>query len=288
MNKTSFKRPAKRHQPKGLSILYEDRDILVVNKANGLLTVGNEKARENTAYYLLTDYVRKGNSKSRNRIFVVHRLDRDTSGVLLFAKNEPAKRYLQDTWQQFTKTYCAVVHGRMPEKEGIITSYLAENQARKMYSVSNPKKGKLAKTGYRVMRENSKYSMLEIDLLTGRKNQIRVHLSEEGFPVVGDRKYGKREAGTTLAARINAYLSAPAHQGINDVHRTSPPLFPVDYEAVIRLFPVFGPTRLKLHRRRSLSCGATGLHDRGRNDALICAAPPSEPDMRISRIRLSG
>jgi RluA family pseudouridine synthase len=196
MNKGTFKRPAKRHQPKGLTILYEDRDILVVNKANGLLTVGNEKVRENTAYYLLTDYVRKGNSKSRNRIFVVHRLDRDTSGVLLFAKNEPAKRYLQDTWPQFTKTYCAVVHGSMPEKEGIITSALAENQARKMYSVRDPKKGKLAKTGYRVVRENSKYSMLEINLLTGRKNQIRVHLSEKGFPVVGDRKYGKREEGT--------------------------------------------------------------------------------------------
>lgn len=168
----------------------------MVNKANGLLTVGNDKVRDNTAYYLLTNYVRKGNAKSRNRIFVVHRLDRDTSGVLLFAKHESAKRYLQDTWSKFTKTYAAVVHGSLTEKEGLISTYLAENQAQKMFSVSDPKKGKLAKTGYRVVRENEKYSLLEIDLLTGRKNQIRVHLSEKGHPVVGDRKYGKKEAGT--------------------------------------------------------------------------------------------
>ena len=196
MKPGSFKRPSKRHQPKGLSILYEDRDVLVVNKANGLLTVGNDKVRENTAYYLLTNYVRKGNAKSRNRIFVVHRLDRDTSGVLVFAKHESAKRYLQDTWPKFKKTYSAVVHGSMREKEGLITSYLAENQAHKMYSVNDPRKGKLAKTGYRVVRENSNNSLLDIDLLTGRKNQIRVHLSEKGHAVVGDRKYGKKEVGS--------------------------------------------------------------------------------------------
>jgi tRNA pseudouridine32 synthase/23S rRNA pseudouridine746 synthase/23S rRNA pseudouridine1911/1915/1917 synthase len=190
-----FKRPPKRYQPRGLSILYEDRDILVVDKVSGLLTVSNEKVRCNTAYYLLNDYVRKGNQKSRHRVFIVHRLDRDTSGVIVFSKNENAKRYLQEEWQGFQKKYYALVHGTLPEKEGVITSYLAENRAHKMYSVADPKEGKLAKTGYRVLRESPKYSLLEIDLLTGRKNQIRVHLSDKGCPVAGDKEYGVKEKG---------------------------------------------------------------------------------------------
>jgi RluA family pseudouridine synthase len=185
-----FKRPPKRHQPKGLSILYEDRDILVVDKVSGLLTVSSEKVRENTAHYLLNEYVRKGNQKSQHRVFIVHRLDRDTSGVLVFAKSENAKRYLQDEWRGVQKKYYAIVQGTLPEKEGVITSYLAENRAHKVYSVTDPQKGKLAKTGYRVLRESAKYSLLEIDLFTGRKNQIRVHLSDTGCPVAGDKKYG--------------------------------------------------------------------------------------------------
>jgi len=191
----SFKSPPKRHQPRGLSILYEDHDILVVDKMSGLLTVSTEKVRENTAYYLLNKYVRKGNQKSRNRVFIVHRLDRDTSGVIVFAKNENAKRYLQEEWHGFKKKYYAVVHGTLPKKEGVITSYLAENRAHKMYSVDDPEKGKLAKTGYKVLRESKKYSLLEIDLLTGRKNKIRVHFSEKSSPVAGDKMYGEKEKG---------------------------------------------------------------------------------------------
>ncbi len=190
-----FKKPPKRYQPRGLDILYEDRDILVVDKVSGLLTVSNEKVRDNTAYYLLNEYVRKGNPKSRRRVFIVHRLDRETSGVIVFAKNENAKRYLQKEWQGFHKQYYALVQGSLPDKEGVITSYLAENRVHKMYSVADPKKGKLAKTGYKVLKESTKYSLLEIDLLTGRKNQIRVHLADKGCPVVGDKKYGVKEKG---------------------------------------------------------------------------------------------
>lgn len=190
-----FKRPPRKYQPKGLSILYEDRDILVVDKINGLLTVSTDQVREQTAYYLLNDYVRKGNSKSRNRVFIVHRLDRDTSGLLVFAKNENAKRFLQDEWQNFHKKYHAVVRGTLPEKEGLISSFLAENSAYKMYSVADPRKGKLARTEYRVLRESKNYSLLEINLLTGRKNQIRVHMADKGCPVAGDKKYGEKEKG---------------------------------------------------------------------------------------------
>ncbi len=191
----NFKTPPKKYQPRGLSILYEDHDILVVDKRSGLLTVSNKKVRENTAYYLLTKYVRKGNQKSRNRIFIVHRLDRDASGVIVFAKNENAKRYLQENWQKFKKIYYAVVHGTLPKKEGVITSYLTENRVHKMYSIDDSKRGKLAKTGYKVIRESRKYSLREIDLITGRKNQIRVHFSEKGCPIVGDKIYGKKEKG---------------------------------------------------------------------------------------------
>lgn len=194
-NQKNFKKVPKKYQPRGLAVLYEDRDILVVDKVSGLLTVSSEKVREDTAYYRLTDYVRKGNKKSRNRIFIVHRLDRDTSGVIVFAKNEAAKHYLQKEWHRFQKKYYAVVHGTLVEKEGIVISYLAENHFHKMYSVNDPKKGKLARTGYKVIRESKKYSLLEVDLLTGRKNQIRVHFSDRGYPVAGDRKYGQKEKG---------------------------------------------------------------------------------------------
>ena len=187
-----FNQPPKRFQPKGLSVLYEDHDILVVDKGCGLLTVSSESEREKTAYYLLNEYVRKGIQKSRNRVFIVHRLDRDTSGVIVFAKSEASKRFLQEEWQRFEKKYYAVVHGALSRKEGLITSYLAENSIHRMYSVSDPEKGKLAKTRYRVLKESGKLSLVEVGLLTGRKNQIRVHFADEGCPVAGDDIYGEK------------------------------------------------------------------------------------------------
>lgn len=196
-----------KHKPKGLTILHEDQDIIVVDKINGLLTMGTEREKEKTAYFLLTDYVRKGNPRSRNRIFIVHRLDRDTSGVLVFAKSEQAKQFLQNNWKDFSKTYFAVVHGQMKEEEGIITSYLVENSAFRMYSVNNPEKGKFSKTGYRVLKENANFSLLEIDLFTGTKNQIRVHLAENGNPVAGDKIYGIAEKGIKRLALHSASLT---------------------------------------------------------------------------------
>lgn len=199
-----FKQPPKRFQPRGLSVLYEDHDILVIDKAPGLLTMSTDRKWDQTAYSLLTDYVRKGDSKSKKRIFIVHRLDKDTSGVLVFAKSEKAKRFLQDEWGEFQKTYLALVHGRLEKKEGVISSYLAENRAHKMYSVRDRSKGKLAKTAYKILKESRRYSLLEVNLLTGRKNQIRVHLAEEGHPVVGDKLYGKKG---TKAKRLGLHAA---------------------------------------------------------------------------------
>jgi RluA family pseudouridine synthase len=195
LNMPKKKRFTNRHLPRGLKILYEDKDILVVDKPAGLLTVRTETDKTRTAHYILTDYVRKGCAKSRNRIFTVHRLDQWTSGVLVFAKSEEVKLLLQAQWKGTEKKYIAVVHGQLPQKEGIIASYLAEDKAFVVYSTTDTTKGKLAQTAYKVLKETRQFSLLEITLLTGRKNQIRVHLADKGHPIVGDRKYGKTEDG---------------------------------------------------------------------------------------------
>ena len=182
--------PTKKNRLKGIEIIHEDRDILVVDKPPGLLTMATDKEKIRTAYYILTDYVRKGYSKSRNRIYIVHRLDKGTSGLLIFAKSERAKFYLQNQWAKTQKKYFAVVHGNFSSKEGTISSYLAENINHMVYSTPNASKGKLSLTAYRVLKEIKGFSLLEVTLITGRKNQIRVHLADKGYPVAGDRKYG--------------------------------------------------------------------------------------------------
>jgi len=177
--------------PPGLRILFEDEHVLVVVKPAGLLTIATAREKARTTYSILTDHVRRGAARSRERVFIVHRLDRETSGVLVFARTEAAKRRLQDDWENTAKQYLAVVHGRPEPPRGLIESYLAENRAHHVYRTRDRTKGKLARTAYRVGASNRRYSLLEIDLLTGRKHQIRVHLAGLGHPVVGDRRYGQ-------------------------------------------------------------------------------------------------
>jgi len=191
MSKT--KPSSKKHWPRGITILHEDRDILVVEKPPGLLTIGTASIKAGTLYYKLTDYVRKGNPKSRERVFIVHRLDREASGVLVFARSETAKRHLQSQWPQVQKGYLAVVHGRLTPKAATITSFLAETTAHKVYSTPDETAGRLSHTRYSVLLERNGLSLLKIDLLTGRKHQIRVHLAQMGHPIVGDKKYGNAD-----------------------------------------------------------------------------------------------
>jgi len=194
----------KKYQPKGLKIIYEDDYLLVVDKSAGLLTVGTATNKTKTANYILSEYIRKGNPKSRKQVFTVHRLDQWTSGLLIFAKSEEIKDQLQANWKETEKKYITVVHGRLNPKEGVITSYLAENNAMTVYSTKDTKKGKLSHTAYKVLKETERLSLVEVTLLTGRKNQIRVHMADKGHPIVGDRKYGNekdKDANLALHSR---------------------------------------------------------------------------------------
>ena len=174
----------------GFAILYEDDDLLVIDKPAGMLAVATDNERENTAYRLVTDYVRLKNKSGR--VFIVHRLDRETSGVMLFAKSERVKLALQDNWDDavITRGYIAVVEGKVAAPAGTMKSWLRQTRTLLSYSSKNPGDGKLAITHYKTVKGTDKYSLLEVSLETGRKNQIRVHMKDMGHPVAGDKKYG--------------------------------------------------------------------------------------------------
>lgn len=176
-----------------MKILYEDDAIIVIEKDSGLLTVATEQEKSLTAYKQLMDYVQKINPK--NRIFVVHRLDRETSGVMLFAKSEEIKHTLQTGWKEMVKerSYVALVEGIVTKHEDTITSWLKETKTFKVYSSQKQDDGKKAVTHYKVIKASNNLSLLSVYLETGRKNQIRVHMSDIGHPVVGgDKKYGAK------------------------------------------------------------------------------------------------
>ncbi len=176
----------------GLSIMYEDDDIIVVNKEAGLLTIANQKEKHRTAHHQLMTYVRK--EHPQNRIFIVHRLDQDTSGVMVFAKHERAKNKLQQNWHENVKErgYLALVEGKFTKESGVITSWLNETKTHRMYSSFKKDDGQFAKTYYEVVQGNNDYSLVKVELATGRKNQIRVHMQDLEHPVVGDKKYGAK------------------------------------------------------------------------------------------------
>ena len=172
----------KYNKSKDIKIIYEDKDIIVVDKPYNLLTISNGK--EISLYNLVSDYVKKNNKK--NKIFIVHRLDKDTSGLIVFAKNIKTKNYLQNNWDKVERRYKALVSGITKESD-ILKNYLKENQNHFVYVSNN---GALAITEYKKIKEINNNSLLDINIKTGKKNQIRVQLNNIGHPILGDRKYG--------------------------------------------------------------------------------------------------
>lgn len=192
----------------GLKVLFEDQYLLVVDKPAGLLTIASDTEKERTAYHQLMDYVREKNPA--HRIFIVHRLDRDTSGVMVFAKQEEVKRQFQDSWKELMteRSYIAVVEGSMAGEGDTVHSWLLETKTKHMYSGTTPGDGLEAITHYRVLQSSPQFSLLAIHLETGRKNQIRVHMYDIGHPIVGDKKYGARDnplRRLALHARVLAF-----------------------------------------------------------------------------------
>jgi 23S rRNA pseudouridine1911/1915/1917 synthase len=182
-----------------LRILWEDDVLIVVEKKSGLLSVAAGNTRDKTAFNIVQEYVQQSNPRAR--VFVVHRLDQFTSGILIFAKTQQVQDMLRASWSTYVvdRRYVAITEHVPAQPEGKISSYLAENKAMKVYSTQDPAAGKLAVTRYRVVKTSGDFAQVDVEILTGRKNQIRVHLSEMGCPVAGDRKYG---AVTNPAGRL--------------------------------------------------------------------------------------
>jgi len=174
----------------GLDIIFEDEYLIVINKEEGLLSISGNNKEEENAYRILSQYVKDKNFD--NKIFVIHRLDKDTSGVMMYAKNQEVQEILQKNWLEsiIERTYIAVVEGEIMQETNSITSYLTENKNFMMFSSFRDNGGLLAVLNYRRLKFNKYFSMLEVNLETGRKNQIRVQMQAIGHPVVGDKKYG--------------------------------------------------------------------------------------------------
>lgn len=179
-----------------MDIIYEDEHYLVVNKPSGMLTIATEKEKTRTLYHQVREYV-KGKNK-HNKIFIVHRLDKETCGIVLFCKDENLKMKLQENWEKVAirREYTAVVKGIMEKKKDRLVSYLKESKTNMVFS-SSDKTGKLAITNYKVKKENGN-SLLNILIETGRKNQIRVQLNDIGHPIIGDKKYGNMKGKKLL------------------------------------------------------------------------------------------
>ncbi len=172
---------------KKLNIVYEDKELLVINKEPHLLTIKTNKGVENNLYSEASNYVKKQYPK--NKVFIINRLDKETSGIVLFAKNQDKKISIQNKWSEVHREYYCIVEGHLKDKKGTLKDYLAETKTLDVYITKDKQKGKLAITEYEVLEETKEYTLLKINIKTGRRNQIRVQLSNIGHPIIGDKKY---------------------------------------------------------------------------------------------------
>lgn len=216
-----------------LKIVYEDDHIIVVNKGYGLLSMGTDKIKEGTAYSILRDHLKWVDP--RNKLFIVHRLDRDTSGLMVFAKSQEAKERLQHNWNNMviSRKYLAVVEGKPEPAEGEVRSYLAENSRFEVYSTDKPGEGQLAVTRYKTVKSRNGYSLMEVELDTGRKNQIRVHMKDLGCPIAGDRRYGAKSSPNHRMALHAQTLRFVHPITRKDMHFTTP--VPISFGKMVNL-----------------------------------------------------
>ncbi len=215
----NFTRPYTVLRHPRLQLVYEDEYVVVVNKGYGLLSVSRGAAKpETTAYNIVKNYLKE--CDSRQKVFIVHRLDRDTSGLMMFAKTPEAKEAMQHNWNNMVleRKYVAVVEGNVENDEGVIRSYLGETSAHEVFSTQDPQQGKLAVTRYKVLARGQGRSLVEYSLDTGRKNQIRVHSRELGHPIVGDRRYGASQSSIgrlCLHARTLRFVHPQSRNDMN-------------------------------------------------------------------------
>lgn len=197
------KPPPKKYLPRGIRVLFEDSDLVIIDKPAGMLSVPARYEPDKNALSLMMHFFRKGNPKSKKELFAVNRLDRETSGILVFAKSFAFREKLHEAWNEVEKTYLAVVCGKVEKDFGIIESWLIEDENYRVRSVPAPRaagentqgsRARFAVTHYEVLRRTARWTSLRVRLLTGRKNQIRVHFSEMGHPLIGDKMYGRGNA----------------------------------------------------------------------------------------------
>lgn len=186
----NFGRSFYKFQNPQVRIIYEDEWLVVIEKASGLLSVANDTAKEKNAFHIMQDYLRHSNPNAE--LYVCHRLDQYTSGILMFAKNRDLQRELRENWDFYVKErrYMCVTEAVPEQKEGEIQSYLTQNDRLQVHSTDDEEEGALAITRYRVVQSKGRYALVDVEILTGKKNQIRVHMTEMGCPIAGDMKYG--------------------------------------------------------------------------------------------------
>lgn len=214
-----------------LGVVYEDPYLLVIDKRAGLLSMSNN-TRQQTVQTVLNRYLEKGGSRCTSHL--VHRLDRDTSGLMVYAKDVKTQRSLVEGWQQLVtdRRYVALVSGELEKEQGMIRTWLTEDKHFVTHSSPVDNGGKLAITHYKVLRCAKGYSLVELELETGRKNQIRVHLSDMGHPIVGDFKYGSSDE-SLLRLGLHAYLLAFRHPVTGKYLRFETPV-PDSFEKLMR------------------------------------------------------
>ncbi|MBE6156826.1 MAG: RNA pseudouridine synthase [Firmicutes bacterium] len=213
-----------------LDIIYEDKYIIIVNKPSGLFTISTDKEKMKTLFHQVLLYLKQ--KHKNNKVFIVHRLDKDTSGLLIFARNEDVKKKLQDNWDKVKREYITIVSGEVLKEKDTIKSYLKETKTLLVYS-SNDKNGKLAITEYEKVASNKDYSMLKIYIKTGRKNQIRVHLNDIGHPIVGDKKYGNIKNKQVKRLCLHANYLEFRHPVTNELLKLESK-YPQDFDKLIK------------------------------------------------------